>query len=149
MEFILEKINYLIKVYKTNCPFKIAKKLGIEIVYEDLGKTLGYFNQFCRIKIIHINEKTSEYQKMFICAHELGHAIFHPEANTPFLKKKTLFSTDKIELEANLFAVRLLFSKDYYDDHLNLKDAVELYGIPEKLILNNLKGENQWPHLEN
>ncbi|PTY76209.1 ImmA/IrrE family metallo-endopeptidase [Heyndrickxia sporothermodurans] len=138
MGSILSTIDQLYKKYETNCPFKLAKFLGIHIVYENLGKTLGYFNQFCRIKIIHINENTTEHQRMFICAHELGHAIFHPNANTPFLKKNTLFSTDRIELEANLFAVRLLFSEQFYNDHLNLKDAVELYGIPEKLILNNL-----------
>lgn len=142
MELILTKIKELLKKYGTNCPFKLAKYLGIEIVYEELGNTLGYFNQFCRVKIIHINQNTPEHQRMFICAHELGHALFHPNANTPFLKKNTLFSTEKIELEANLFAVRLLFSNDYFNDHLNIQDAVHLYGIPEKLILNNLKGEN-------
>jgi len=140
MGLITKKIEQLYKKYETNCPFKIANLLGIQIVYENLGTTLGYFNQFCRIKIIHINENTTEHQRMFICAHELGHAIFHPNANTPFLKKNTLFSTDNIELEANLFAVRLLFSEHYFNDLLNLQDAVELYGIPEKLILNNLKG---------
>ena len=141
MEPVLKKIEELINQYGTNCPFKIAKHLNIEIMYEDLGKVLGYFNQFCRVKIIHINEKTTEHQRKFICAHELGHAIFHPNANTPFLKKNTLFSTNKIELEANLFAVRLLFSEDFFNEQLSLQDAVDLYGIPEQFILNNLKGE--------
>jgi Zn-dependent peptidase ImmA (M78 family) len=141
MDLILGKINKLIKKYDTNCPFKIAKQLGIEIVFEDLGKTLGYFNQFCRVKVIHINEKATEHQRMFICAHELGHAIFHPEANTPFLKKKTLFSTNRIELEANLFAVQLLFGNHPLHEPIVLEDAINLYGIPEKLILNNLKGD--------
>lgn len=141
IESVLSKINYLLKTYGTNCPFKLAKQQGIHIEFENLGSTLGYYNKFCRVKIIHINENTTEYERLFICAHELGHAIFHPDANTPFLKRNTLFSTDKIELEANLFAVNLLFSQQFYDGQLNLFDAVEIYGIPEKLILNNLKGE--------
>lgn len=140
MEPVLKKIEDLIIKYGTNCPFEIAKHLGINVLFEDLGKTLGYFNQFCRVKFIHINENASEYEKMFICAHELGHAIFHPSANTPFLKKNTLFSTDKIELEANFFAVRLLFSEHYFNEQIILNDVVGLYSIPEKLILNNLKG---------
>lgn len=139
--FILVKIKELSKKFNTTCPFKIAHHLGIEVLYEDLGKTLGYFSQFCRIKIIHINENADEYQKKFICAHELGHAIFHPNANTPFLKKNTFFSTEKIELEANLFAIRLLFSDHFYNEQISLEDAVLKYGIPRKLILDNLKGE--------
>ena len=76
---------------------------------------------------------------MFICAHELGHAIFHPDANTPFLKRNTLFSTDRIEVEANLFAVHLLFSEHFFNDQLSLRDAVELYGIPEEFILKQFE----------
>ncbi|MBX9972521.1 ImmA/IrrE family metallo-endopeptidase [Cytobacillus firmus] len=90
---------------------------------------------------MHINQKASSNHKKFICAHELGHAICHPRANTPFLRKHTLFSTDKMKLEANLFAIRHLFEKDYFDGQLSIDDAVEQYGIPEKFILNNLKGE--------
>ncbi|MBT2615293.1 MULTISPECIES: ImmA/IrrE family metallo-endopeptidase [unclassified Bacillus (in: firmicutes)] len=141
MEPILVKIKELVGKFDTNCPFKIAQHLGIQVIYEDLGKTLGYFSQFCRIKIIHINENTNEYQRRFICAHELAHALLHPNANTPFLKKNTLFSTDKIELEANLFAIRLLFSDHYFNEQISFEDAVDLYGIPKKFILDNLKGD--------
>jgi Zn-dependent peptidase ImmA (M78 family) len=141
MESVLKTIKNLINKYNTNCPFKIAKHLNIEIVYEDLGKVLGYFSKFSRVKIIHINENATDHQKLFICAHELGHAIFHPDANTPFLKRNTLFSTDRIEVEANLFAVRLLFSERFFNEQLSLHDAIELYGIPEEFILKNLKGE--------
>lgn len=140
VDHIIEKVEKITKNLHTNCPYKIADALGINIVYENLGKTLGYYNRHFQIKIIHINESANERLKKFVCAHELGHAIFHPDANTPFLKNNTLFSTDKIELEANLFAVRLLFLDHYFNDQLNLYDAVKSYGIPEKLILNNLKG---------
>lgn len=138
MSLVINEVKKIINRFNTNCPFKIAKALGIHIVYEDLGNTLGYFNQHFRIKIIHINQNASDNQLKFICAHELGHAVCHPRANTPFLKKHTLFSTDKMELEANLFAVNLLFSDDFFNDQLDITDAVEKYGIPKKLIINNL-----------
>ncbi|WP_141771547.1 ImmA/IrrE family metallo-endopeptidase, partial [Bacillus licheniformis] len=77
--------------------------------YEDLGKALAYYSRHFRVKVIHINQNANEHNKEFICAHELGHAIFHPDANTPFLKRKTLFSTDQIELEANFFAISKKF----------------------------------------
>ncbi|MDQ0269019.1 ImmA/IrrE family metallo-endopeptidase [Cytobacillus purgationiresistens] len=137
---IIQEVEKLITRFNTNCPFKIASALGIHVIYEDLGSTLGYFNQHFRIKIIHINENTSEEKQQFICAHELGHAILHPHANTPFLKKFTLYSTDKMEQEANLFALRLLFLAGVYHGQLSIKEAVERYGIPKKVISNNLKG---------
>jgi Zn-dependent peptidase ImmA (M78 family) len=43
-----------------------------------------------------------------IAVHELGHAFLHQKANTPFLRKNTFFSDEKIEMEANTFAVELL-----------------------------------------
>ncbi|MDE1421475.1 MULTISPECIES: ImmA/IrrE family metallo-endopeptidase [Bacillus] len=109
MESITKKIKSITKKFETNNPFKIAKELGIEVVYEDLGKALGYYSRHFRVKVIHINQNANEHNKEFICAHELGHAIFHPDANTPFLKRKTLFSTDQIELEANFFAISKKF----------------------------------------
>ncbi|MFB8734598.1 hypothetical protein ACEQPO_13950 [Bacillus sp. SL00103] len=36
--------------------------------------------------------------------------MLHSDSNTPFLKRHTFFSTEKIELEANFFAMHLLFS---------------------------------------
>lgn len=142
MDQIISKVRGLVDTYKTNCPFKLARYLGIQIVQEDLGNILGYYNRGFRIKMIHINENAEDHQKKFVCSHELGHAIFHPDANTPFLKKHTLFSTDRIEREANFFAINLLFSKDYIRDQVSLEDAVNLYGIPEKLIMPYLAHKN-------
>ncbi|QAT64677.1 ImmA/IrrE family metallo-endopeptidase [Bacillus glycinifermentans] len=136
MESITKKIKLITKKFETNNPFKIAKALGIEVVYEDLGKALGYYSKHFRVKIIHINQNANELSKEFTCAHELGHAIFHPDANTPFLKRQTLFSTDRIELEANFFAINLLFSS--VNSCVTVKEAIEQYGIPEKLILSYL-----------
>lgn len=128
MELITKKVEKLIKFYGTNCPFKLANFLGIQVVYENLGKTLGYYSKHFRIKVIHINEIIDEKQQLFICAHELGHAIFHHDINTPFLKKCTYFSTDKIEIEANKFAVELLFSNETC---VSIHEALEEYGVPK------------------
>jgi Zn-dependent peptidase ImmA (M78 family) len=131
---IKKRVDLLINNFNTNCPFKIAKKMGIQIVHEPLGDNLGYYSKHFRIKIIHINETAEENKKLFICAHELGHAIFHPDSNTPFLKKHTFFSTDHIEVEANTFAVELLFPDDS-GDGITINEAIEEYGIPKQLAL--------------
>lgn len=142
MEIVNAKVKKLVEKYKTNDPFKIASYLNIQVSYENLGNILGYYNKAFRIKSIHINENASDGQKKFICSHELGHALLHPDANTPFLKKHTLFSTERIELEANYFAVHMLFSKNHFEGQLTLVDAVEYYGVPRKLIENNLSDQN-------
>jgi Zn-dependent peptidase ImmA (M78 family) len=135
VEYIASKVSSIINIYETNCPFKLAKSLGVEIVYEDLGKIFGYYSRHFRIKVIHINQNVDEGQKKFTCAHELGHALLHPAANTPFLKKNTLFSTDRIELEAHLFAIKLLFS-DINGDSVSTEEAIKNYGIPKQLLAN-------------
>jgi Zn-dependent peptidase ImmA (M78 family) len=145
MESISKKVQMLVKRYKTNCPFTLAKNLGILVVQEDLGKTLGYYNKHFKVKLIHINENTSEKQKIFICSHELGHAILHPDSNTPFLKKNTFYSTDRIEIDANTFAINLVFSKRDEHNTVMKKEAIEEYGVPLKLVRrlleHNIKGE--------
>lgn len=134
LEHIERKVQSLVKKHKTNCPFKLAKALGIEIVYENLGNTWGYYSMHYRIKIIHINENLSEEEKTFVCAHELGHAVQHPDANAPFLKNHTLFSTEKNELEANAFAIYLLFLEKNLNERVSIENALNKYGIPQKLL---------------
>jgi Zn-dependent peptidase ImmA (M78 family) len=139
MEQILSEVRKLTQKFKTNCPYKIARLLGIEILHEDLGNTFGYYSKNFRIKIIHINENAGDKLQEFICSHELGHAILHPDANTPFLKRHTLFSTERIEKEANYFAMNLLFSDDYNQGCILLSEAIKEYGIPEQLLKTNIK----------
>lgn len=139
----IEKIvDHLIKKHGTSNPYKLAEFLGILVVFEPLGTIYGYYSRTNRTKVIHINENATEGQKSFICCHELGHAILHPNSNARFLKKNTLFTTDKIELEANYFAVQLLFSKNFFEEQVSIQEAVELYGIPKKLIKNNMFNKN-------
>jgi len=126
----------LIKKYHTNCPFQIAREMGVVILFEKLGNTLGYFNKYKRIKIIHINQEISEAEQQFTCAHELGHSILHPVVNTPFLKRNTLFSISKIEREANEFAVELLLPDSLLSEYedLSLSQIAATCGIPPELI---------------
>lgn len=53
-----------------------------------------------------------------VMAHELGHAILHRTENCYFIRNKTLLSTDKIELDANKFAIELLLDTDTLNEYL-------------------------------
>lgn len=131
----------LISKYKTNNPQEIAQELGIIILSEPLGEINGYYNTAFRQKFIHINNTLVEAKQKFTIAHELGHALLHPKANTPFLRDNTLFSINKLEIEANKFAVDLLITDEAIAEvkHLTLDQMANYFGINKNLIKLRLK----------
>ena len=93
------------------------------------------------MKQIHINASLNDQDAYFACAHELGHAIIHPNASTPFLRSKTLLSVDKLEIEANTFAVNLLISDEIILENKNYsaEQLSRLLGYDQLLIELRLK----------
>lgn len=136
-----ELIEKLYEKYNTLNPLELAKYLDIIVLFEDLGNINGYYNTLFRHKFIHINYNLDDHKQKFTIAHELGHAILHPKANTPFLRENTLFSIDKLEKEANLFAVNLLISDADLDEYkeCTINQLACIFGVNEKLIELRLK----------
>src|SRR5690606_3868689 len=89
----------------------------------------GYTHTYKRIPIIHINSELDEPMQRFVCAHELGHVVLHPSINTPFMKAHTLFSVDRIEREANEFAVELLMPAEDVREHETIFKAAVACGV--------------------
>lgn len=131
----------LIKKYGTSDPFELADALHITVLYEELGTIHGYYNKPLRMKQIHINCNLNEKMKKFTCAHELGHAILHPDANTPFLRNSTFFSIEKMEKEANTFAMYLLVPDEILSENNNLttEQLSRVLGYEQALIKLRLK----------
>lgn len=125
----------MIKKYRTNDPFEIASQKNITVLLSYLGETLGFFSSYKRSKFIHINDDLDDPMKRFVCAHELGHAVLHPGINTPFLRSKTLFSIDRIEREANEFAVELLMPDEIILEYDTIYEAAAACGVPEDLAV--------------
>ena len=88
---IAKIVRQLQRKYDTTSPFEIAGQRKINVYYEPLGSIRGYYTCFCRVKSIHINTDLDDDKQLFVCAHELGHAVLHPKSNTPFLQENTLF----------------------------------------------------------
>lgn len=132
---IKRTVEKLMRKYNTNDPFKLAEKLNIIVKYDDLGNTWGYFITYKRIKIIHIYNNLEEWLQRYTCAHELGHSILHKGVPTPFLKKHTLFSIDKIERQANTFAVELLMPDKVIAQYegYTVHNVADIVGIPNGL----------------
>lgn len=112
--WIKKTVHNLVSKFKTNDPFELANYKNIHVILFNLHEEIqGFYKYDRRNKYIIINSNLDEPAKKFVCAHELGHSQLHSRINTPFLRKNTLFSTDRIETEANRFAVSLLlYDKD-------------------------------------
>ena len=122
--------------HDTRDPFRIAAEYDIHILYEELGKNLGYFSNLFRIKTIRINNHADPFLQPFTCAHELGHALLHPHAGTHAFNRNSFIANCKIEKEANQFAVELLFPDELIAGHpeIDIYNLARTFGIPYQLV---------------
>lgn len=138
------EVAYLKRYYKTENPFDIIRAKNILLLSEELGLVRGYYNLVLRQKQIHINCNLEGMQRQFTATHELGHAIMHPKSNTPFLLANTYQSVDKMEIEANKFAVEFLISDDALYEYLKyqectIEQTARILGYQKELIELRLK----------
>jgi len=136
---VKDAVSDLIKKYKTNDPYELASRMNIEVVLWDLHKEIyGFYKYERRNRFIFINSNLTETKQRFVCGHELGHAILHTKVNTPFLRKNTFFSLEKIEVEANTFAVELLLPDVFLDTYRNTDTTIyqvaATNGIPKEFV---------------
>ncbi|GAA4827745.1 ImmA/IrrE family metallo-endopeptidase [Paenibacillus vulneris] len=133
MQSVREVTLQLCTLYGTNDPFLIAKRKGIYVLFEPLGNIMGFFSSYKRTRFIHINCNSDQAEQRFTCAHEIGHVILHPKVNVPFLKRNTLQSIDRIEREANRFAVELLIPDELLLNGMTIYQAAAASGVPEEI----------------
>lgn len=141
---IRREVAYLKRYYKTDDPFDVIRAKNILLLYEELGLINGYYNFVLRQKQIHINYNLKGTQQIFTATHELGHAVMHPKANTPFLLANTYQSVDKLEIEANKFAVEFLIADNILYEYLKyqeytIEQVARLLGYQKELIELRLK----------
>lgn len=140
---IRKKVQQLIRRHGTNDPERLARTMGINVIYIDLGGSVyGTYLKYKRVKTILIDaERTPEHLRRFVLAHELGHAVCTPDANTSWISAYTLaLNTDRIEREANTFAVELLLPDSFIRENegCSIYQLARLRGVPEGLV--GLKG---------
>lgn len=143
MSNITDIVRGITTKYKTNSPYELAELKGIMIHRSNLGQIHGFYYKAYRVKQIYLNNNLSKHEEKFVLAHELGHSFLHPNSNTPFLKANTYLSVEKMELEANKFAMHLLITDTdliEYQEY-SLEQISRMLGYHEKLIqlrLNNI-----------
>lgn len=137
MSYIKPIVNKLVDKYKTNNPFEIADFLGIIVKNWDFPAEIrGIYQYEKRNRFIFLNKHLSHYEKLYVCGHELGHAILHTKINCTFLKQYTLFSTNKFENEANLFCSYLLISDELLNQYscYSFEQIAAIFKIPVELL---------------
>jgi Zn-dependent peptidase ImmA (M78 family) len=131
LDWIRQQVKNLIVKCNTNCPFELSEFKNIHVVYWDLHSEIwGFYTYERRNRFIFINKNLESPHQRFVCAHELGHALLHTKINTPFLRANTFFSINKIEREANEFAVNLLLYDKNLEDYETKFDCLRENGIP-------------------
>lgn len=133
MRLIKDMANNVALKYKTREPTEIARRKGIVVMYEPFKTIYGYYNASNRIEMIHVNQNLGDDMRRFVIAHELGHRMLHPHINVPFLRANTLQSIEKIEWQANKFAVELLIPDELLADGMTIYDAAAACGVPGHL----------------
>ncbi|WP_342489139.1 ImmA/IrrE family metallo-endopeptidase [Cytobacillus sp. FSL W7-1323] len=134
MNWIRSKVEVLVKKEKTCDPFELAKQKNIHIIEWALHHEIkGFYKYDRKNKYIVINSNLNYLEKRFTCSHELGHSELHPRVNTPFLREKTLFSSARIEVEANMFAVAFLLQECNFSEFRDINQVCSVYGIPKEL----------------
>ena len=134
-------VDKIVKKYKTRNPLELASAMGILVFFEPLGSINGYFTTYSRIKSIHINEDLEGPVRDFTIAHELAHCVLHPRENTHFLRSHTYFSVDKLEIQANDFAVNLLIADDDLMEYqgYTIGQLASVFGLSKELISLRVK----------
>lgn len=119
---IKKLVNGIVDRHNTRDPFRIAAENNIYILYEELGKNLGYFSNLFRIKTIRINDHADPFLQPFICTHAFN--------------RNSFIANCKIEKEANQFAVELLFPDELIAGHpeIDIYNLARTFGIPYQLV---------------
>lgn len=146
-DIFLARARDLIREYGTNDPFLIAG--GIKNVYVKEfypRKQKGFCVDILNNYYIYINGNLSGQMKRMVCAHELGHILFHKDklgrdknGKLQKLVEWELFDIkDHTEYEANLFAADLLIDTDELREMIHIDpDPVHIahaFGVNVNLV---------------
>ncbi len=67
-------------------------------------------------RTIWVNKSEPALRKRFTIAHEIGHAVLHPQVDVVDYRSNFEKPKDRKEIEANKFAAELLMPEEYFRD---------------------------------
>ena len=130
----------LVRKYRTRDPFRIAKALGFVVLRTPMQGIRGFYQYVKRCYVIYVDSALENRDARFVCAHEIGHALLHRGLNRVFMDSHTYFPTNRYEIDANHFAVDLLYDDDDLRDFLEhpVQLAADCMGVSTELAAYRL-----------
>ena len=131
----------LVRKYRTRDPFRIAEALGFVVIHTPMQGIRGFYQYVRRCYVIYIDSALSDRDARFVCAHEIGHALMHRGLNRLFMDTHTYFPTNRYEIDANRFAIDLLYDDDDLREFLDhpVQLAADCMGVSTELAAYRLK----------
>lgn len=134
-------VENIVEKYGTRDPFIIAEKMGITIVYEELGNITAYYNKAFDKKFIHINSNVEgKVYYSHPAASMLYHAITDPEYTVVYNRNKDRVELTELESKAEKFASELL----QHRKHAMQFDSFEEYAEKTDISEENKQHLYEW-----
>lgn len=135
----------LARDHGTRDPLRITNDLGYIVIDTPLTGIRGYYQYLKRCHIIYLNDSLSDHERTWVCAHELGHSLLHKGMNRVFMDSRTHMVTNRFEVEADHFAVDLIYSDDELHEYADCSfDTVtRTLGVSYSLAEYRMRGLRQ------
>lgn len=113
---IVQKANSIVAQCGTRDPLRIARDLGIEVMYYPFNEQRGAYKVLMRNRFIFVKNDLHPVMENIVLLHELGHDALHREEATKVggFKEFEIFNMrdNRMEYEANLFAAQISLSDE-------------------------------------
>lgn len=113
---IVQKANSIVAQCRTRDPLRIARDLGIEVMYYPFNEQRGAYKVLMRNRFIFVKNDLHPVMENIVLLHELGHDALHREEATKVggFKGFEIFNMrdNRMEYEANLFAAQISLSDE-------------------------------------
>lgn len=115
---IVQKANRLVSLCGTRDPHKIAKEVGVEVLYYPFKLQRGAYKVIMRNRFMFVKEDLHPVMENIVLLHELGHDTLHRDeaTHTGGFKEFNIFDIrdSRMEYEANVFATQIALADDEF-----------------------------------
>lgn len=113
---IVQKANRLVAQCGTRDPHKIARELGIDVLFYPFNRQRGAYKVIMRNRFMFIKNDLHPVMENIVMLHELGHDSLHRDEATKIggFEEFNIFDMrdSRMEYEANLFASQIALPDD-------------------------------------
>lgn len=135
---IRDIVTGLKELYFSIDPFELCSCLDITVLIHDLGdELLGFFQRTKNdTEILHINSRLNDYERKYVCGHELGHAILQPDISISFFIENPLLLKNVYEIEADTFTAELLLDDNILEKYegFTIEQIAAAENVPKRLV---------------